>query len=73
MQDLERDEESPKTSPTEKRTDVEVASSIVNLELGPELIKKLTAAAKASGQSETDWIHDAIAEAISRRSNRKAH
>ena len=73
MQNLKRDEEPPKTSLTEKRTNVEVASSTVNVELGPELIEKLTAAAKASGQSETDWIHDAIADAISRRSERKAH
>jgi hypothetical protein len=73
LQDLKHDEEPSKTSLTEKRTDVEVASSTVNVELGAELIKKLTAAAKASGQSETDWIHDAIVDAISRRSERKAH
>jgi predicted HicB family RNase H-like nuclease len=73
LQDLKRDEEPPKASLTAKRTDVEVASSTVNVELSPELIKKLTAAAKASGESETDWIHDAIAEAISRRSKRTAH
>jgi hypothetical protein len=67
LQDLKRDEEPLKTSLTEKRTDVEVAST-VNVELSPELIEKLAAAAKESGESETDWIHDAIAEAISRRS-----
>ena len=73
MRDLELDEESPETSLTPKRTDVEVGSSLVNVDLGPELIKKLTAAAKANGQSTTDWVHDAIAEAISRRSERKTH
>jgi hypothetical protein len=73
LRDLERDEESFETSLTGRRTDVDVGSSLVNVDLGPELIKKLTAAAKASGQSPTDWIHDAIAEAISRRSERKIH
>jgi hypothetical protein len=73
LRDLELDEESPETSLTGNRTDVNAGSSLVNVDLGPELIKKLTIAAKASGQSTTDWIYDAIAEAISRRSERKTH
>lgn len=73
MRDLEFDEESPKTSPPGNRTGVEVGCSTVNVELGPELIEKLTAAAKASGQSKSDWIREAIADAISRRSERKIH
>ena len=73
MRDSERDEESPKPSLTGVRPDVEVGICTVNVDLSPELIEKLTAAAKASGQSQTDWIHDAIAEAISRRIKRKPH
>jgi hypothetical protein len=71
LRDLDGDEEPPKTSLTGKRTNVEAGSSTVNVELAPELIKRLTAAAKASGQSKADWIHDAIREAISSRSKRK--
>ena len=73
MRDLELDEESFETSLSGRRSDVEDGSSLVNVDLGPQLIKKLTAAAKASGQSTTDWIYDAIAEAISRRGERKTH
>ncbi len=73
MRDSERDEESPKPSLTGMRPDVEAGICIVNVDLSTELIEKLTAATKASGQSQTDWIHDAIAEAISRRSERKTH
>jgi hypothetical protein len=67
LRDSNGDEELPKTSLTGKRTNIEVGSSTVNVELTPKLIKKLTAAAKASGQSKSDWIREAIAEAISRR------
>jgi predicted HicB family RNase H-like nuclease len=73
LRDFEFDEEPPEASLTGKRTDLEVGSSLVNVDLDPELIKKLTAAAKASGQSTTEWIHDAIAEAILRRSKPKTH
>ena len=61
-----RVEKSPKASQTGNLTNDEVGSSTVDVELPPELIKKLTAVLKASGQSKADWIRDAIAEAISR-------
>jgi hypothetical protein len=73
LRDANGDEGLPKTSLTEKRNNVEADSSTVNVELSSELIEKLTAASKASGQSKSDWIRDAIAEAMARRRKRKAH
>jgi hypothetical protein len=70
---LKGNEEPPKTSLTGKHTDTEIGSCRVNVDLCPELIEKLTAAAEASRQSKTNWIHDAIREAIARRSKPKKH
>ena len=67
MRDSNGDEEPEMTTLTGKCNNVEAKSGTVNVELSPELTEKLTAAAKASGQSTLDWIRDAIAEAISRR------
>lgn len=68
MEDLEEGKEAPKTGAPRKPEKMEAEDSTVHLTLNPELLRKLTAAAKASGQSEADWIREAIAEAISRKS-----
>jgi len=55
----------------QKTTKVEIDEGAVNVELSSELQERLSEAARRSGQSEADLIREAIAEAISRRTNQK--
>ena len=43
----------------------------VEIALHPEVLKKVTAAAKTSGQSLGEWIHEAVLEAVERRTRNR--
>lgn len=42
--------------------------STVEIALQPEVLKTVTDAATAGGQTVSEWIHEAVVEAIERRS-----
>jgi hypothetical protein len=46
---------------------IEAVDETVEITLQPEVLKRVTAAAKASGQSTSEWIHEAVVEAVKRR------
>jgi hypothetical protein len=52
-----------------KKTKTEAMDRILEVELRPGLLKKAIAAAKASGQTPSEWICEAVAEAIARKSS----
>jgi len=41
----------------------------VEITLDPEVLEKVIAAAKRCGQTPSEWIHEALAEAAERRSS----
>jgi hypothetical protein len=43
----------------------------VEIALHAETLKKVLAAAKASGQTPGEWIHEAVVEAVERRTREK--
>jgi hypothetical protein len=55
----------------QKPPKVKIEKDVVHVELSPQLQERLGEAARMSGKSETDLIREAIAEAISRRTNQK--
>jgi hypothetical protein len=48
----------------------EAKDGILEVELRPELMKRAMAAAKASGQTTSEWIYEAVTEAFERKSKR---
>ena len=66
LQDLRKSQNAPKKTAVQKTTRVEIEDDVLYVELSPQLRAKLGKAAKVRGQSETDLIYEAIAEAISK-------
>jgi hypothetical protein len=52
----------------QRRPRVEAMDGILEVELRPELLKRAMAAAKACGQTPSEWICEAVTEAIERKS-----
>jgi hypothetical protein len=55
----------PDRDPTQP--EIRAEDETVEVSLQPEVLKKVTAAAKASRQTPGEWIHEAVVEAIERR------
>ena len=55
----------PDRDPT--KPEIRAVDETIEVSLQPEVLKKVTAAAKASRQTPGEWIHEALLEAIERR------
>lgn len=65
-----------KTKPTRKKAPrktnrAEIEESVIRVELSPQLQEALSEAARVSGYSEADFLLEAIAEAIAKRTKNK--
>lgn len=60
--------QTPKAEKHREKPSVEAVDGIVEVELQPEVLRRAMAEAKASGQTTSEWICGAVAEAIERRS-----
>ena len=58
-------------SDQQKKPKTEDIDGILDVELPPGLLRKAIAAAKASGQTPSEWIREALAEAIERKADRR--
>ena len=58
----------PKAERHQGKPGVGAVDGIVEVELQPEVLRRAMAEAKASGQTTSEWICGAVAEAIERRS-----
>jgi hypothetical protein len=67
MQSLAKRVHPSKTDARKVRSKSESETCTVSVQLSQSALKGLAAAAKASGQSRSAWIREALAEAISRR------
>ena len=67
LQYLRKNQNALKKTAVQKTTKVEIEDDVLYVELSPQLRSKLGEAARARGQSETDLIYEAIAEAISKK------
>ena len=67
LQDLRKTKKAPKRTAVQKTTKIDIEDDVLYVELSPQLRAKLGEAAKVRGQSETDLIYEAIAEAISKK------
>ncbi|WP_348261872.1 hypothetical protein P8935_18960 [Telmatobacter sp. DSM 110680] len=67
MQDLRKSKKAPNRSAVPETSRVKIEDDVLYVELSPQLRAKLGEAAKIRGQSETDLIYEAIAEAISKK------
>lgn len=63
--------QTPKAERHQRKPGVEDVDGTVEVELPLEVFKWVMTAAKASGQTMSDWICGAIAEDIERRSKRR--
>ena len=54
----------------QKKPKTEAIDGILEVELPPGLLRKAMAAAKASGRTPSEWICEAVTEAIEGKSNR---
>ncbi|HMG86109.1 MAG TPA: hypothetical protein VK574_10205 [Terracidiphilus sp.] len=52
---------------------IQDAEEMVEIALQPEVLKKVTAAAKSSGQTPSEWILEAVVEAIARKSKERSN
>jgi predicted transcriptional regulator len=66
LQDLRNTQNALKKTAVQTTTRVEIEDEVLYVELSPQLRAKLGEAARVRGQSETDLIYEAIAEAISK-------
>jgi hypothetical protein len=71
LQDLTKLKRVPKRQSLRKLTKVKIEEDIVHVKLSQQLQVRLGEAARQTGLSETEIIHEAIAEAISTRGRRK--
>jgi hypothetical protein len=53
----------------QKKPKTEAIDRILEAEIPPGLLRKVIAAAKASGRTPSEWICEAVAEAIERKSS----
>jgi hypothetical protein len=50
---------------------VEALDETVEITLPPEVLKKVANAAKACGQTPSEWIHEALVEAVELRTGKR--
>lgn len=50
---------------------MEAADETMEISLQAQTLKKVMAAAKATGQTPSEWIHEAVVEAVERRTREK--
>jgi predicted HicB family RNase H-like nuclease len=63
-----KDVQTPKAERKRGKARVEAMDGTVEVQLQPEVLRRAMAAAKASGQTTTEWICGAVVEAVERRS-----
>jgi len=50
---------------------VETQNETVEITLPPEVLKKVANAAKTCGQTPSEWIHEALVEAVEQRTGKR--
>ena len=50
---------------------VEALDETVEITLPPEVLKRVANAAKACGQTPSEWIHEALEEAVEQRTGKR--
>lgn len=68
MAAVSKNVQTPKAERHREKPRVEAVDGIVEVEFPSEVLRKAMAEAKASGQTTSEWICGAVAEAIERRS-----
>jgi hypothetical protein len=71
LKDLRRFKLARRKKASQKPTKVKIEEGVVHVELSRQLQERLSQAARMSGKSEAALIREAIAEAISSRTNQK--
>jgi hypothetical protein len=68
MAAVSKNVQTPRAERHREKPRVEAVDGIVEVEFPPEVLRKAMAEAKATGQTTSEWICGAVAEAIERRS-----